>query len=102
MICYVFKIRSASYLSKKDQKQKTGYNVGLIALEGSKFHLETFIDFKDNVFKTDDLKKNFVVGFYNIDIDEFEVYTPTGSQYQKKIIKIFDSVPNETAFKLFV
>lgn len=101
MICYVFKIRSASYLSKKDQKQKTGYNVGLIALEGSKFHLETFIDFKDNVFKTDDLKKNFVVGFYDIDIDEFEVFTPNGSQYQKKIIKIFNKVSNDEAFKLF-
>lgn len=101
MICYVFKIRSASYLSKKDQKQKTGYNIGLLALEGAKFHLETFVDFKDNVFKTDDLKRSFVPGFYEIDIDEFEVYTPNGSQYQKKIIKILSKVDSDSAIKLF-
>lgn len=91
MICYVFKVRSARYTSKRDSKNRTGYNVGLVALEGAKFHLETFIDLKDEVFEKNangDLQKVFSPGFWDIDIDEFEVYTPTGSQYQKKIIKI--------------
>lgn len=90
MICYVFKIRQAKYTSKRDNKSKNGWNVGLVALEGSKFHLETFIDSKDNPFAKVDLEKVFTPGFYDIDIDEFEVYTPQGSQYQKKIIKIRD------------
>lgn len=90
MICYVFKVRSARYTSKRDSKSRTGFNVGLVALEGAKFHLETFIDLKDELFdKTQgDLSKVFSPGFWDIDIDEFEVFTPQGSQYQKKIIKI--------------
>lgn len=88
MICYVFKVRSAKYKSKRDEKYKQGYNVGLVALEGAKFHLETFIDNQDQVFANDGLKKNFAPGFWDIDIDEFEVYTPSGSQYVKKIISV--------------
>lgn len=88
MICYVFKVRSSSYRSKRDEKVKTGFNVGLLALEGAKFHLETFIDSKDQVFANEGLKKNFTTGFYDVDIDEFEVYTPSGSQYVKKIISV--------------
>ena len=91
MKCYVFKVRSASYRSKKDNKDKKGFNVGLVALEGAKFHLETFIDNSDKVFQKSadkDLSKIFAPGFWDIDIDEYEVYTPTGSQYQKKIIQV--------------
>lgn len=88
MLCYVFKVRASSYKSKRDEKMKTGYNVALVALEGAKFHLETFIDGKDQVFANEGLKKNFKPGFWDIDIDEFEVYTPSGSQYVKKIISV--------------
>lgn len=88
MICYVFKVRQAKYRSKRDEKMKNGFNVGLVALEGAKFHLETFIDISDQVFANEGLKKNFAAGFWDIDIDEFEVYTPSGSQYVKKIISV--------------
>ena len=88
MLCYVFKVRQSSYKSKRDEKMKTGFNIALVALEGAKFHLETFIDVKDNVFANDGLKKNFKPGFWDIDIDEFEVYTSSGSQYVKKIISV--------------
>lgn len=88
MICYVFKIRKAKFTSKRDNKAKNGYNVGLVALEGAKFHLETFIDSKDSLFQKPELEKVFSPGFWDMDIDEFEVYTPQGSQYQKKIISI--------------
>lgn len=88
MICYVFKVRKSTYTSKKDEKRKTGFNVALVSLEGAKFHLETFIDDKDPIFANDGLKKNFSPGFWDIEIDEFEVYTPSGSQYVKKIISI--------------
>ena len=84
----MFKVRSASYRSKRDEKQKSGFNVGLISLEGAKFHLETFIDLKDPVFANDGLKKTFAPGFWEIDIDEFEVLCATGTQYVKKIISI--------------
>lgn len=88
MKCYVFKVRSAQYRSKKEEKDKKGFNVGLLALEGAKFHLETFIDNKLPIFANDGIKSNFKPGFWDIDIDEFEVYTPNGSQYSKKIIKV--------------
>lgn len=88
MICYVFKVRASSYVSKKDSKSKSGFNVGLVALEGAKFHLETFIDKRDKVFANEGLSQNFAPGFWDIDIDEFEVYTPSGSQYVKKIISV--------------
>lgn len=97
MKCYVFKVRSARYRSKKDDKEKRGFNVGLVALEGAKFHLETFIDERDNVFDKSNIRDNslFKAGFWDIDIDEFEVYTPNGSQYQKKIIKIIKKLSLE-------
>lgn len=88
MMCYVFKVRHAKYRSKRDEKMKNGYNIGLVSLEGAKFHLETFIDNSDQVFANEGLKQNFSPGFWDIDIDEFEVYTPNGSQYQKKIIQV--------------
>lgn len=88
MICYVFKVREAKYRSKRDEKMKMGWNVGLVALEGAKFHLETFIDKTDSTFANKGLAENFKPGFWDIDIDEFEVYTPTGSQYVKKIISV--------------
>lgn len=88
MMCYVFKVRHAKYRSKRDEKMKSGYNIGLVSLEGAKFHLETFIDNSDQVFANEGLKQNFSPGFWDIDIDEFEVYTPNGSQYQKKIIQV--------------
>lgn len=93
MICYVFNVRSSTYFSKRDNnKKKDGWNVSLVCLEGSKFHLETFIDKQDNVFvKTSDsdLSKSFKPGFYDIDIYEFESRNDSGiSVYQKKIIKI--------------
>lgn len=88
MICYVFKVREAKYRSKRDEKMKMGWNVGLVALEGAKFHLETFIDKTDSTFVNKGLAENFAPGFWDIDIDEFEVYTPSGSQYVKKIISV--------------
>lgn len=92
MLCYVFNVRESSYTSKKDNKKKDGWNVSLVALEGSKFHLETFIDRKDDVFiraGDSDLSKVFKSGFWDIDIYEFEIRGDQGvSMYQKKIIKI--------------
>lgn len=92
MLCYVFNVRESSYTSKKDNKKKDGWNVSLVALEGSKFHLETFIDKKDDVFfrsGESDLSKVFKPGFWDIDIYEFEIRGDQGvSMYQKKIIKI--------------
>lgn len=88
MICYVFKVRESKYRSKRDEKMKIGWNLGLVSLEGAKFHLETFIDKTDPVFANPGLANNFKPGFWDIDIDEFEVYTPQGSQYVKKIISI--------------
>lgn len=91
MLCYVFKVRESSYTSKKDTKEKKGFNVALVALEGAKFALETFIQHKDNVFERNmngDLSKVFSPGFWDIDIDEFQVETDKGLMYQKKIIKV--------------
>lgn len=92
MLCYVFNVRESKYRSKKDQKDRSGWNVSLVALEGSKFHLETFIDRKDEVFfkqGDSDLSKVFRPGFWDIDIYEFEVRGDQGvSMYQKKIVKI--------------
>ena len=65
MICYVFKVRESSYTSKRDTKEKKGYNIALLALEGAKFSLETFIQHKDNVFEkssSGDLSKVFGPG----------------------------------------
>lgn len=94
MICYVFNVRESNYLSKKDKKERKGWNVSLVCLEGSKFHLETFIDRKDNIFYVDgnkDLSKTFKPGFWDIDIYEFESRNELGiSIYQKKIVKILD------------
>lgn len=101
MLCYVFKVRSSQYKSKRDEKMKTGYNVGLVALEGAKFHLETFIDKKDNVFANEGLQKNFGTGFWDIDIDEFEVYTSSGTQYVKKIITVNAHKSLDDAKELF-
>lgn len=104
MKCYVFKVRKTSFRSKRDEKQKTGYNVGLLALEGSKFHLETFIDAKDSVFLKNaqsDLEKVFAPGFWEVDVDEFEVFTPNGSQYQKKIISITKKYSLDDCRELF-
>ena len=50
MLCYVFNVRESKYRSKRDDKQRDGWNVSLVCLEGSKFHLETFIDKKEDVF----------------------------------------------------
>lgn len=104
MVCYVFKVRKSRYFSKRDNKEKKGYNVALLALEGAKFHLETFMDDKDRseLFPSSDgkdLSKVFAPGFWNIDIDEFEVYTPNGSQYQKKIISVVGKVSPEDAYR---
>lgn len=92
MICYVFNVRESRYKSKKDNKEKQGWNVSLVVLEGSKFHLETFIDKKDEVFLRSgdsDLSKVFSPGFWDIDIYEFEVRGDQGvSMYQKKIVKV--------------
>ena len=92
MLCYVFNVRESRYKSKKDQKDRVGWNVSLVALEGSKFHLETFIDKKDEVFYRQgdsDLSKVFRPGFWDIDIYEFEVRGDQGvSMYQKKICRI--------------
>lgn len=92
MICYVFNVRQSAYKSKKDNKDKKGWNVSLVCLEGSKFHLETFIDQKDDVLYRSgdsDLSKVFCPGFWDIDIYEFEVRGDQGvSMYQKKIVKV--------------
>ena len=92
MLCYVFNVRESKYRSKRDDKQRDGWNVSLVCLEGSKFHLETFIDKKEDVFfkKGDsDLSKVFSPGFWDIDIYEFEVRGENGiSMYQKKITKV--------------
>lgn len=93
MLCYVFNVRESKYKSKRDDKYRDGWNVSLVCLEGSKFHLETFIDKKEDVFyKQDkaDLSKVFRSGFWDIDIYEFEVRGDNGiSMYQKKITKVF-------------
>lgn len=90
MVCYIYKVRPGSYVSKKDNKEHKGLNVGLLSLEGSSFALESFIDSRENqnVFqmKNFDVSKDFKPGFYEVDIDEFPVYVPQGTQYQKKII----------------
>lgn len=92
MICYVFNVRKSEYTSKKDNKKKNGWNVSLVCLEGSKFHLETFIDKTDNVFYKlgqSDLSEVFSPGFWDIDIYEFESRNDNGiSIYQKRIVKI--------------
>lgn len=92
MLCYVFNVRESKYKSKKDDKQRDGWNVSLVCLEGSKFHLETFIDKRDDVFLKQgnaDLSRVFSPGFWDIDIYEFEVRGDNGiSMYQKKIIKV--------------
>ena len=75
MICYVFNVRRSKYTSKKDNKKKDGWNVSLVCLEGSKFHLETFIDDHDEIFPRNpkaDLSKVFCPGFWDVDIYEFE------------------------------
>ena len=97
MICYIYKVRPGNFLSKKDSKEHKGYNIGLLSLEGSKFNLETFIDNKDvsNIFsgfKNFNVSNDFKAGFYEVDIDEFSVYVPQGTQYQKKIISISSKV----------
>lgn len=102
MLCYVFKVRSSSFMSKRDSKEKKGWNVALICLEGAKFHLETFIDSRDKVFAPGgNLEKIFAPGFWDIDIDEFEVFTPNGSQYQKKIISVIERKKIDDALKYF-
>lgn len=92
MLCYVFNVRSSEYTSRNDNKKRTGWNVSLVCLEGSKFHLETFIDKKDDVFyhKGDtDLANVFSPGFWDIDIYEFESRNEKGiSIYQKRIVKV--------------
>lgn len=92
MLCYVFNVRESKYRSKRDDKQRDGWNVSLVCLEGSKFHLETFIDKKEDVFfkkGETDLSRVFSPGFWDIDIYEFEVRGENGiSVYQKKIIKV--------------
>lgn len=92
MICYVFNVRKSTYTSKKDNKKKDGWNVSLVCLEGSKFHLETFVDSREEIFlkeKNSDLSKVFCPGFWDIDIYEFESRNDMGiSIYQKRIVKI--------------
>lgn len=92
MLCYVFNVRESKYKSKRDEKYRDGWNVSLVCLEGSKFHLETFIDKRDDVFEKKgggDLSKVFCPGFWDIKIYEFEVRGDNGvSMYQKKIIKV--------------
>lgn len=104
MICYVFKCRAVTYTSKKDSKTKRGWNVGLLTLEGSKFHLETFVDQADNVFKNSEKSANlsqvFGVGFWDIDIDEFEVVAAEGTFYKKKIAAVLAAVPANRAKEL--
>lgn len=107
MICYVYKVRSGSFVSKKDNKEHKGYNVGLLGLEGCKFSLETFIDNKDitNIFssiKGFSHSVDFKPGFYNIDIDEFPVFVPQGTQYQKKIIAILEKIKDWEKVKSFL
>lgn len=92
MLCYVFNVRESKYKSKRDDKLRDGWNVSLVCLEGSKFHLETFIDKKEDAFykhEKADLSKVFRPGFWDIDIYEFEVRGDNGiSMYQKKITKV--------------
>ena len=95
MKCYVFKVRRARFCSKTDKREKSGFNIALLSLEGAKFHLETFLDSKDQIFANDGLRNIFKPGFWDIDIDEFEVYTPSGSQYVKKVISINKSLSLE-------
>ena len=107
MICYVYKVRKGTYISKKDNKEHHGFNVGLLGLEGSKFALETFLDQKDysSVFSIKgDFRPdvNFKAGFWDIDIDEFPVYVPQGTQYQKKIISIFQKIEDWEKIKCYL
>lgn len=96
MICYIYKVRKGSYVSKKDNKEHKGFNIGLLGLEGSKFALETFLDSKDlsSIFSMKNFRpdEEFKAGFYEVEIDEFMVYVPQGTQYQKKIISISSKV----------
>lgn len=92
MICYVFNVRESEYTSKRENKKRNGWNISLVCLEGSKFHLETFIDKKDDVFirvGDSSLSKVFCPGFWDIDIYEYESRNDQGNSiYQKKIIRI--------------
>ena len=103
MICYVFNVRTSSYTSKKDNKKKEGWNVSLVCLEGSKFHLETFVDKRDDVFvkeKNSDLSKVFCPGFWDIEIYEFESRNENGiSIYQKRICRILSHLTLQDAEK---
>lgn len=104
MLCWVFNVRASKYTSKRDNKIRQGWNVSLVCLEGSKFHLETFIDQKEDVFNKQggDLSKVFVPGFWDIDIYEYESRNDQGiSIYQKKIIKILGHKTLEDAKKFF-
>lgn len=104
MICYVFKVRQNTFISKRDNKQKNGYNVGLLALEGSKFHLESFIDSSSReVFSSlPQGVKSFSTGFWDIDIDEFETRNEYGiSIYQKKIIQVKKKIDFDKVKELF-
>ena len=104
MLCWVFNVRPSKYTSKRDNKIRQGWNVSLVCLEGSKFHLETFIDQKEDVFNKQggDLSKVFIPGFWDIDIYEYESRGDQGiSIYQKKIIKILGHKTLEDAKKFF-
>lgn len=104
MLCWVFNVRTSKYTSKRDNKPRQGWNVSLVCLEGSKFHLETFIDQREEVFnkKDGDLSKVFVPGFWDIDIYEFETRNDQGiSIYQKKIVRILGHKTLEDAKKFF-
>lgn len=104
MICYVFKVRQNTFTSKRDNKLKTGLNIGLLALEGAKFHLESFVEFsqKDVFVNIAGGSKSFTTGFYDIDIDEFETRNEYGiSIYQKKIIQVKKKIDFDKVKELF-
>ena len=92
MICYVYKGSVRVLISRKKIIRIIRVIMSVcLVLEGIKFALETFLDNKDlaNIFASikggfradTDFKKP---GFYDVDIDEFPVYVPQGTQYQKK------------------
>ena len=85
--------RESKYRSKRDDKQRDGWNVSWSVLKALSFHLETFIDKKDDVFlqKKERLifRRLFLLVFGILEIYEFEVRGDNGiSMYQKKIIKV--------------
>lgn len=88
MIAWIFKVRKVK-LTKKGEKDRDGWNIALVTCGDARYHLETFI--QSEVFPDGQRKgmaEKFHVGFYQVDIDEFQYMSEGNLCYRKKIISI--------------